>query len=87
MMNTQQLNFAMADVLRKWDPFQSGYEFYEPEIADVLLAVRDLEDRTKLAEKIQSIYEHSFETNPNFDECLKIADQLLMIKNEASCSF
>ncbi|MFJ5623259.1 DUF1871 family protein [Peribacillus loiseleuriae] len=85
-MNTQQVNMAMAEVLRSWDPFQEGEDFYEPEIADVLLAMRDMENSSELASKIQGIYEFSFEQQLAFNDCLKIAEQLRSIKGNESCT-
>ncbi|MGX2961453.1 DUF1871 family protein [Peribacillus sp. JNUCC 23] len=85
-MNTQQVNMAMAEVLRNWDPFQQGEDFYEPEIADVLLAIRDIESGSELAGKIQEIYEFSFEQQLAFNDCLKIAEQLRNIKENESCT-
>lgn len=85
-MNTQQVNMAMAEVLRSWDPFQEGEDFYETEIADVLLAMRDIETSSELAGKIQGIYEFSFEHQLAFNDCLKIAEQLCSIKGNESCT-
>ncbi len=85
-MNTQQVNMAMAEVLRNWDPFQQGEDFYEPEIADVLLAIRDIESGSELAGKMQEIYEFSFEQQLAFNDCLKIAEQLRNIKENESCT-
>ena len=85
-MDTQQMNFALVAVLQDWDPFQIGGENYEPEIADTVVALRDLDTVPELAEKIQAIYEFAFEETLELQACEKVAQQLLLIKNDASCS-
>lgn len=86
-MQTQEMNLAMVKVLRNWDPFNQGEDFYDPEIADCMIAMRDIENSKDLARKIKEIYEFSFEEPLAYNECLKIAGKLLTIKNNASCSF
>lgn len=86
-MKAQEMNIAMVEVLRQWDPFNQGEDFYGPEIADCMMAIRDIENSKDLARKIKEIYEFSFEESLASDECLKIAEKLLTIKNSASCSF
>ncbi len=56
-MDTQQMNLALVAVLQEWDPFKIGWDLYEPEIADTVVAIRDIDDPKELAEKIKSIYE------------------------------
>lgn len=86
-MEAQEMNIALVKVLRNWDPFNEGADFYDPEVADCMMAIRDLEDSKDLARKIKGIYEYSFEESLAYDDCLKIAKELLTIKNNASCSF
>ncbi|TKH06948.1 DUF1871 family protein [Peribacillus simplex] len=85
-MDTQQMNLALVAVLQEWDPFKIGWDLYEPEIADTVVAIRDIDDPKELAEKIKSIYEFSFDESVQMDQCLEVAQKLLIIKNEASCS-
>ncbi|WP_110928653.1 DUF1871 family protein [Bacillus massiliglaciei] len=85
-METQDMHIAMALLLQDWDPFKLGPDFYEPEIADSIVAVRKLDDIEEIAESIKAIYEFSFEEELNLDECRKMALQLLQIKNNASCT-
>ena len=85
-MDTQQMNLALVAVLQEWDPFKIGWDLYEPEIADTVVAIRDIDDPKELAEKIKSIYEFSFDESVQMDKCLEIAQKLLIIKNDASCS-
>lgn len=84
-MDTQQMNIALVAVLQEWDPFKIGWDLYEPEIADTVVAMRDIDDPKELAEKIKSIYEFAFESI-QMEECLDVARKLLIIKNDASCS-
>ncbi|AOH56900.1 hypothetical protein ABE28_021355 [Peribacillus muralis] len=85
-MDTQQMNIALVTVLQDWDPFQIGGDLYEPEIADTVVAVRDMDSPRELAEKIQSIYEFAFDQTVQLEKCLEVAQRLLIIKNDASCS-
>ncbi|PJN87454.1 DUF1871 family protein [Bacillus sp. mrc49] len=85
-MDTQQMNIALVAVLQEWDPFRIGGDLYEPEIADTVVAIRDIDSPRELAEKIQSIYEFAFDESIDFDKCLEVAQKLLIIKNDASCS-
>ncbi|WP_340372354.1 DUF1871 family protein [Peribacillus sp. FSL E2-0218] len=85
-MDTQQMNIALVAVLQEWDPFRIGGDLYEPEIADTVVAIRDIDSSRELAEKIQSIYEFAFDESIDFDKCLEVAQKLLIIKNDASCS-
>ncbi|PLR82819.1 DUF1871 domain-containing protein [Bacillus canaveralius] len=85
-MQTQQINLRLVDVLNSWDPFHCGEGGYDTEIADVVQAVHDEDDANKLARKIQSIYEFSFEQIIQLDDCRKIAVALLEIKGQGSCS-
>ena len=85
-MDTQQMNLALVAALQEWDPFHIGGENYEPEIADTVVALRDLDTVPELAKKIKSIYEFAFEETLEWNACEKVAQQLLGIKNNASCS-
>ncbi|UYY98586.1 YugE family protein [Peribacillus frigoritolerans] len=85
-MDTQQMNLALVAVLQEWDPFKIGWDLYEPEIADTVVAIRDIDDPKELAEKIKSIYEFAFDESIQMEKCLDVARKLLFIKNDASCS-
>ncbi|MFJ7366398.1 DUF1871 family protein [Peribacillus frigoritolerans] len=85
-MDTQQMNLALVAVLQEWDPFKIGWDLYEPEIADTVVAIRDIDDPMELAEKIKSIYEFAFDESIQMEKCLDVARKLLIIKNDASCS-
>ncbi|MGE7905918.1 DUF1871 family protein [Peribacillus sp. NPDC094092] len=85
-MDTQQMNLALVAVLQDWDPFKIGWDLYEPEIADTVVAIRDIDDPKVLAEKIKSIYEFSFDESVQMEKCLEVAQKLLIIKSDASCS-
>ncbi|PLS15697.1 DUF1871 domain-containing protein [Bacillus sp. M6-12] len=86
-MQIQDVHREMKIALQNWDPFGWGEEAYDTEIADVIMAVHDFNEPGKLAEEIQRIYEFSFEQMIELQACLKIATELLVIKNRASCSF
>ncbi|MCP1492729.1 hypothetical protein J2Y73_002760 [Peribacillus frigoritolerans] len=85
-MDTQQINLALVAVLQEWDPFKIGWDLYEPEIADTVVAIRDIDDPKELAEKIKSIYEFAFDESIQMEKCLDVARKLLTIKNDTSCS-
>jgi hypothetical protein len=86
MRKELQTNLQYVDALNEWDPFQLKTGGYETEIADTVQAVHELNDTNKLAERIQAIYEFSFEKLIPMESCLKMADQLLTIKANESCS-
>ena len=85
-MDVQQMNIALVRVLQEWDPFDMGGENYEPEIADAVFAVSQAETVHELADKLQAIYEFSFEEELESGAYLQVAKKLLEIRNNASCS-
>ncbi|MFK9089994.1 DUF1871 family protein [Bacillus salipaludis] len=87
MRKELQTNLQYVDVLNEWDPFQLKNGGYETEIADTIQALHELDNPTKLAKRIQAIYEFSFEKVIPLESCLKIAVELLAIKANESCAF
>ncbi|MGY6212765.1 DUF1871 family protein [Cytobacillus firmus] len=85
-MEIQQTNLLLVYTLDQWDPFRVGPGNYDTEIADSVQAVHDLDDQVKLARKIQSIYEFSFEEIIPLENCIEISESLLEIKNNGSCA-
>lgn len=85
IMETQQTNIRLMEVLLQWDPLGYGEDRYETEVVDVLQAVHLIDDKLKLARKIQAIYEFSFEEIIPLTECESMSKQLLQIKNNTSC--
>jgi hypothetical protein len=81
-----QTNLQFVDALNVWNPFDLKNGNYDTEIADTIQAVHELNDPSKLAERIQSIYEFSFEKVIPIDQCLRMATELLTIKANQSCS-
>ncbi|MDF2857459.1 MAG: hypothetical protein K0Q87_3310 [Neobacillus sp.] len=79
-------NLLYVDILNEWDPFQLKDGSYDTEIADTVQAVYELDNPEKLAERIQSIFEFSFDAIIPMDQCLKVARELLLIKENDSCS-
>ncbi|OIK10269.1 hypothetical protein BIV60_21850 [Bacillus sp. MUM 116] len=87
MENSQlQTNLKFVDLLNQWNPFQLEEGSYDTEIADTIQAIHELNHPAALAEKIQSIYEFSFEQIIPIDSCLEMAEKLLIIKNNDSCT-
>ncbi|OMP67770.1 DUF1871 family protein [Domibacillus epiphyticus] len=86
MNETAQLNLALADVLNGFDPYNAGEGFYDTEIADSIYAVHSIDEINKLAAAIRSIYEHSFDMPMSGGNPTKLAEQLMTIKNNSSCS-
>lgn len=84
-MENQQANLQMMIMLQEWDPLGYGVGFYETEAVDVLQAAHQIDDPGKLARKIQSIYEFSFEEIIPLKECEDMALKLMNILNNASC--
>lgn len=85
MMQMQEINIQLVWTLDEWDPFQIGEGNYDTEIADVIQAVHDMDDKERLARKIQAIYEFSFEQVIPLTDCKEIAEKLIVIKNSGSC--
>ncbi|WNF22350.1 DUF1871 family protein [Mesobacillus jeotgali] len=85
-MESKELSYKLIDVLNKWDPFKVGAGQFDPEIADILQAVHDYNEADKIARRIQSVFEFSFEQVLPFDQCFSVANTLLAIKNEDVCS-
>jgi len=86
MRKEVRINLQYVDVLNQWNPFQLENGDYDPEIADIIQTVHELDDPLKLAKRIQAIYEFSFEKIISIEECRRIATDLLMIKSNQSCS-
>ncbi|MEH7441360.1 DUF1871 family protein [Bacillus sp. JJ1122] len=85
-LESKELSYKLIDVLNKWDPIDVGEGEFDPEIADILQAVHDFDDADKIAKRIQSVFEFSFENLLPYKECRLIANTLLSIKNEDVCS-
>jgi hypothetical protein len=86
MRKELQTHLQYVDLLNEWDPFQLTNGDYDTEIADTIQAIHELDDYSELAKKIQTIYEFSFEKVIPLEDCLKVAKELLVIKNNDSCS-
>ncbi|WP_066056091.1 DUF1871 family protein [Robertmurraya korlensis] len=85
-MEFLEMNISLVQRLMDWDPLGYGEDSYETEIADTIQAVHVLSSPNELARKIQSIYEFSFEEVIPLSKCTAMAEELLAIKNESTCS-
>jgi hypothetical protein len=81
-----ELNEKLTDVLLQWDPFGYGENAYETEIVDVIQAAYEIDDAKFLAKRIKFIYEFSFEEIVPLKDCLKMAEEILSLKNVISCA-
>ncbi|WHZ02192.1 DUF1871 family protein [Neobacillus sp. YX16] len=86
MESEMKTNLQFVDVLNEWDPFKLSNGNYDTEIADTIQAIHELDNPEALAERIQSIYEFSFESIIPMEQCLKIANELMVIKDNDSCT-
>jgi hypothetical protein len=86
MESEMKTNLQFVDVLNEWDPFKLKNGNYDPEIADTIQAIHELDNPEELAGRIQSIYEFSFEKTIPIDQCLNVARELLAIKDNDSCN-
>ena len=86
MESEMRTNLQFVDVLNEWDPFKLKNGNYDTEIADTIQAIHELDNAEALAARIQSIYEFSFESIIPIQQCLKIANELLLIKDNDSCT-
>lgn len=85
MDKTVKLNIELGNILREWDPFAVGSDFYDTESADAIYAVHQLDDADQLAARIKEIYEFSFDAELAFERCQPIAVRLLQVKHHAAC--
>ncbi|MFP7297415.1 DUF1871 family protein [Neobacillus niacini] len=86
MESKLKTNLQFVDVLNEWDPFDIKNGNYDPEIADTIQAIHELDNPEELAARIQSIYEFSFEKIIPIQQCEKVARELLLIKENDSCT-
>lgn len=84
-MENIEMNQKCVHILQDWDPFGFGVNSYDTETADVVAALQEIDDPTKLAKVIQKVYEYSFEQWIPFERCVAIAYKLLAVKFEAKC--
>ncbi|CAG9620994.1 DUF1871 family protein [Sutcliffiella rhizosphaerae] len=86
-MEKPSINVRLMENLLQWDPLGYGTDAYDTECVDVVQAVHELDNPISLANKIQQIYEFSFEEYIPLPTCKMKALELLAIKNEdTSCS-
>ncbi|MFS0655603.1 DUF1871 family protein [Bacillus sp. 179-C3.3 HS] len=85
-MKDSQAVEEMIQLIKTWDPFHYGEDFYETEPVDVISALYDTEDPVSLAKEIQAIYHHSFEQLLPIESCQEIANQLIVIRDAQSCT-
>ena len=79
------MNQKALRILQEWDPFNIGEDNYDTESADVVAALQGIDDPSKLAKVIQTVYEYSFEQWIPFEECVSISYKLIAVKFEAKC--
>jgi hypothetical protein len=85
-LSMNNLNVKLYETLYQWDPFDMGLGNYDPEFADIIQAVNEHDDVNKLVKRILEIFEFSFEKTPPKKDCLQIANNLISLKNDESCS-
>ena len=85
-MENFELNQQAVKLLAKWDPFRIGEESYETETADVVAALQTIQDAKALANVIRTVYEYSFEQWIPEEACLDMANQLIILRHNSSCS-
>ena len=85
-MENIELNRKAVQILADWDPFHLGPNSYDTETADVIAALQGIDNAKELAEIIRKVYEFSFEQWIPLDDCFQIAEKLVQIRYEATCS-
>lgn len=75
----------MVEIVREWDPFGYGPDFYETEAIDVVQIADAFDDADYISRKIQHVYFMSFEEVVAIEKCKQLAERLLSIKNAGSC--
>jgi hypothetical protein len=76
----------LVEVVKEWDPFHFGPEFYETEASDIVHIVTKFDDINYIATKIQRIYFLSFEEKISMEKCKQLAQHLVELKNSQSCN-
>ncbi len=85
MMKESQAAAQIIHIIKEWDPFQAGPDFYETEAAEIVQAVYTENDAERLGEAIQSVFEVSFDQTLLLAKCKQLAERLLAIKDSSSC--
>jgi hypothetical protein len=80
------LNVKLYEALLEWDPFQIGPENYDPEFADIIQAVHEFNDVFQLVNRMQEIFQFSFEQMPVKKDSIRMANILINMKNDESCT-
>ncbi|MFN2744053.1 MULTISPECIES: DUF1871 family protein [Bacillus] len=84
-MKESQAAAQIVQMIKEWDPFSAGADFYETEAAEIVQAVYTEDDRNRLGKAIQAVFEVSFDETLPLEECIKMADRLLVLKDSSSC--
>lgn len=85
MMKESRSVTQIIHIIKEWDPFQAGPDFYETEAAEIVQAVYTEDDAERLGEAIQTVFEVSFDQTAPLSECKRLAERLLVIKDSSSC--
>ncbi|WP_246218247.1 DUF1871 family protein [Litoribacterium kuwaitense] len=72
-------------IVREWDPYGYGADFYETEPVDVLQALYEETDAHTLGRVIQRIYHQSFGEHIDQVSCFQLAQRLLLLKEASHC--
>ncbi len=84
-MKESQAAAQIIHIIKEWDPFQAGPDFYETEAAEIVQAVYTEDDAGQLGKTIQTVFEVSFDHVLPLETCIKLAERLLVIKDSSSC--
>ena len=77
----------MIEVVKNWDPFQMGPEFYETEASDVVNVISVFDDPKYIAKEDSTyILLCLLRKYLRLKKCEKLAMELLVIKEGGSCS-
>ncbi|WP_157950939.1 DUF1871 family protein [Peribacillus acanthi] len=82
----EDLYSQVQKLLEQWDPFEVGSHGYETEIAECMQAIYEVDSAEELATKIINIYEFSFGEEIKKEEANRIATEILILKEQSSCS-
>ncbi|MEC3606153.1 DUF1871 family protein [Bacillus glycinifermentans] len=84
-MEESQAAAQIIQMIKKWDPFQAGGDFYETEAVEIVQAVYTEDDPERLGKAIQTIFDVSFDKELPLEDCKKLAERLLVIKDSSTC--
>jgi hypothetical protein len=81
----KELNIKILNMIQEWDPFKTATMSNDAEAADVIQLAHQSLGTEDLAKRIKEVYDHSFEVDMSFQECLVLARNIQNLFNDTTC--